>query len=77
MPKLVKASVLAALNLVNSKMSRSRRILQRFSGGIFGADPSPQQTNRAAKPATMRFLKRTAAGRARRNLRGSRLHLLR
>ena len=76
MPKLVKASVLAALNLVNSKMSRSRRILQRFRFRIFNTDSSAQQTNHARKPATVRFLERAAAGRTRRNLGGSGLHLL-
>jgi len=75
MPQLVKASVLATFNLVNPKTPRSRRILQRFRNQIFDADSSAQQTNRAAKPATMSFLKRAAAGRTRGNLLGSGLHL--
>jgi hypothetical protein len=41
MAKLVKASILEALDLVNSEMPRSRRIVYFFSARIFTADPNP------------------------------------
>jgi len=47
-----------------------------FNGRIFEADSSQQQTNRAAKPPPCVFSSAPRRS-ARRNLRGSRLHLLR
>jgi hypothetical protein len=60
MAKFVKSSVLAALNLINSKalVASSGRFLRHIR---FPADPKSQQTNHAAKSATGCFLERAAA----------------